>query len=385
MTKRFLIPLAIVFAGFGLAALIVATGPKMAQKPPPSNAPLIRTWQASPKTVQMTTVTYGTVLPRVESELIPEVSGRVTHMSDSMVSGGFFTAGDILLEIDSLDYEVALEQARAALASSRSELTNAKRAYHRQLDLAKRQSASEAQQDDALNRLRFAEASLREAKARLSRAERDMARTKIRAPYDGRVRSERVDVGQFVTRGAPIASIYATDAAEVRLPIHDDELAHIDLPLGVADRASQPTVILHAKFAGTRHSWEGRVVRTEGELDPATRMINVVARVDAPYEVTDGRPPLAVGLFVEAEIIGNRVDNVYVLPRSALQNNRQVYAVTADDRLQFRDVTILRIVDEDVYISDGINTGDILSLSTITNAIEGMKIRRINEAELAAK
>ena len=165
MSKRFLIPLAIVFAGFGLAALIVATGPEMVQKPPPSNAPLIRTWQASPKTVQMTTVTYGTVLPRVESELIPEVSGRVTHMSDSMVSGGFFTAGDILLEIDSLDYEVALEQARAALASSRSELTNAKRAYHRQLDLAKRQSASEAQHDDALNRLRFAEESLREAKA----------------------------------------------------------------------------------------------------------------------------------------------------------------------------------------------------------------------------
>lgn len=385
MIKRLLIPLVIVIAGFGLAGLIVVTGPKLEQKPPPNNAPLIRTWQASAETVQMTTVAHGTVLPRTQSELIPEVSGRVIQMSPAMVSGGFFRAGDVLLEIDPLDYEVALEQAGAALASSLSELTNAKRAYNRQLDLAKRQSASEAQQDDAQNRLKFAEASLREARARLSRAQRDMARTKIQAPYDGRVRSEQVDIGQFITRGAPIASIYATDAAEVRLPIHDDELAHLELPLGVADKTRQPLVILRAKFAGTHHSWEGRVVRTEGELDPATTMINVVARIESPYEQSSGRPPLAVGLFVEAEIIGNQVDNIFVLPRSALQNNRQVYVVSADNRLQFRDVDILRIVDEDVYVASGINSGDTVCLSTVTNAIEGMRVRPVNEAGLASK
>lgn len=110
MIKRFLLPIIIVIGGFALAGIIVATGPRLEQLPPPNNAPIVRTWRADAQTVQLTSITHGTVLPRTESELIPEVSGRVISMSDSMVSGGFFTEGDVLLQIDPLDYEVALEQ-----------------------------------------------------------------------------------------------------------------------------------------------------------------------------------------------------------------------------------------------------------------------------------
>ena len=384
MIKRFLFPIVILIAGGSLAGMIIATGPKLEHQPPPSNAPLVRTWVANAQSVQMTTIAHGTVLPRTESDLIPEVSGRIIDMSPVMVSGGFFKQGDVLLSIDPLDYEVALEQARASLASARSELTNAKKAHDRLLDLAKRQSASQSQQDDALNRLRFAQASIREATARLSRAERDITRTTITAPYDGRVRSEHVDIGQFVTRGAPIASLYATDVAEVRLPIHDEELAYLKLPLAGQTDQHQPTVILRARFAGAEHTWEGRVVRTEGELDPKTRMINIIAQVQSPYEQSGSRPPLAVGLFVQAEIVGNRVNNVFVLPRSALQANEQVYVITSDNRLQFRDVEIIRIVDEDVYVISGFEAGETISLSTVSNAIEGMLVRPVNEAGLAS-
>jgi RND family efflux transporter MFP subunit len=383
MIKRFLFPIAIVVVGVGLAGLIISTGPKLEQQPPPSNEPLVRIWVAEVQTVQMTSVTYGTVLPRTESDLIPEVSGRIIDMSPAMVSGGFFKKGDFLLKIDPLDYEVALEQARASLASSRSELTNATKAHERLLDLAKRQSASQAQQDDALNRLRFAEASIREATARLSRAERDVTRATITAPYDGRVRSERVDIGQFVTRGAPIASLYATDVAEVRLPIHDEELAYLKLALAGQTNQELPAVILRARFAGQEHTWKGSIVRTEGELDPKTRMINIVAQVQSPYEQSDSRPPLAVGLFVEAEILGKRIDNVFVLPRSALQANEQVYVISDDNRLQFRDVEIIRIVNEDVYVTSGFERGETISLSTVNNAIEGMLVIPVNDAGLA--
>ena len=384
MIKRFLFPLAIVFAGLGFAGLIISTGPKLEQKPPISNAPLVRTWVADVQTVQMSSVTHGSVLPRTESELIPEVSGRVVDISPVMVSGGFFKKDDLLLKVDPLDYEVALEQARASLASARSELTNARKAHDRLLDLAKRQSASQSQQDDALNRLRFAQASIREANARLSRAARDITRTNITAPYDGRVRSERVDIGQFVTRGAPIASLYATDVAEVRLPIHDEELAYLELALAGPTDKNLPAVILRARFAGEDHTWDGRIVRTEGELDPKTRMINIVAQVQSPYQQSDSRPPLAVGLFVEAEIIGKQVDNVFVLPRSALQANEQVYVVTDENRLQFRDVEVIRIVDEDVYVSDGFKRGETISLSTVNNAIEGMLVRPVDKAGFVA-
>jgi RND family efflux transporter MFP subunit len=384
MIKRFLFPLAIVVAGLGLAGLIIATGPKLEQQPPPSNAPLIRTWIADAETVQMTSITYGSVLPRTESELIPEVSGRIVDISPSMVSGGFFKKGDLLLQVDPLDYEVALEQARASLASAKSELSNARKAHERLLDLAKRQSASQSQQDDALNRLRFAQASIREATASLSRAERDITRTSITAPYDGRVRSERVDIGQFVTRGAPIASLYATDVAEVRLPIQDEELAYLQLPLSGQTDQHMPTVILRARFAGAEHTWQGRIVRTEGELDPKTRMINIVAQVQSPYERSGSRPPLAVGLFVEAEIVGKRVDKVFVLPRSALQANEQVYVVTDKNRLTFREVEVIRKVGEDVYVTDGLKLGETISLSTVNNAIEGMLVRPIDKAGINA-
>ena len=383
MIKQYLLSLAVIIVGVGIAGLIIATGPKLDPQPPTPNAPMVRAATAVQETVQLSAITHGTVLPRTESELVPEVSGRVIAISPNMVSGGFFRKGDLLLEIDPLDYEVSLEQAKAALASTRSELTNAKKAHERQLDLAKRQSTSQSQKDDALNRLRLAHASLREARARLMRAERDLQRTRVIAPYDGRVRNEKVDIGQFVNRGAPVANLYATDLAEVRLPLHDEELAYLDLPLaGTPFNNREPTVVLRAQFAGQQHTWEGRVVRTEGELDPRTRMINVIAQVEAPYEQTDNRPPLAVGLFVEAEIIGHLVNNIFVLPRSALQPNEQIYVVGNDNRLQFRDVTILRSVDENIYITDGIRPGELLCLSPVNNAVPGMLVQPVTETAL---
>ena len=378
--KRIFLPLAIIVAGVGLAVIIVVTGPRIQQQPPPSNAPLVRTWTAISQTVQMTTITHGTVLPRTESELIPEVSGRVTDMSPAMVSGGFFSKGDVLISIETLDYEVALEQASAAFASAQSELTNARKNHARRQDLAKKQSISKSQQDDALNRLHLATASLQAARAGLRQAERNLARTKITAPYDGRVRSERVDIGQFVNRGASVATLYATDYAEVRLPIHDEELAFLQLPLSNGDGAAfdMPPAILRAQFGGQQHAWEGKVVRTEGELDPQTRMINVIVQVKAPYQSREGQPPLAVGLFVEAELLGHEVANVFVVPRSAIQTNNQVYVIDDNNQLVFRDAGIVRIVNEDVYITSGFVSGETLCLSTIENAIEGMTVQPAN-------
>lgn len=376
---RILLPPLILIVGFALAGVIVATGPTLEPAAPPPNAPLVRTWLATAQSVRMTSTTHGTVLPRTESDLVPEVSGRVIRISPTMVSGGFFKQGDVLIEIDPLDYEVELEQARARLASARSELVSSERAHARQLDLAKKQSTSESLRDDALNRLRIAQSSLREAQARLSRAQRDLSRTRVTAPYDGRVRSERVDVGQFVNRGTAVAQLYATDFAEVRLPVHDEELAYLNLPLdGISNtQQTQAVAKLSARFAGQLHTWQGRIVRTEGELDPQTRMINVVAQVEAPYAARDDRPPLSVGLFVEAEIEGQTVNNVFVLPRSAIQANEQVYVVSPENTLEFRDADILRIVEEDVYIQGGFTAGERVCLSTVNNAIEGMLVEPV--------
>ena len=174
MKHRIIVPLAIVAAGFGLAMLLIETGPKVEPRPAKISAPLVRVQEVAPRTLRLRVSTHGTVVPRTESELVPEVSGRVLEVSSSLVSGGFFSTGEVLLRIDRLDSEVALERRRAALARAESDLADARKDHGRQTDLARSQATSDALRDDAENRLRVTEAGLREARAELSRAERDL-------------------------------------------------------------------------------------------------------------------------------------------------------------------------------------------------------------------
>jgi RND family efflux transporter MFP subunit len=343
-------------------------------------APIVNTQVAMPAKMQMTTFTHGTVRPSSQTDLIAEVSGRVISISDELVSGGFFNKGQILFSIDALDYEVALEQAKAGQARAVSELANASKAYARQQNLAKRRSASESQQDDALNRLRVAEASLREARARIAKAERDVSRTRVTAPYDGRVRAEQLDIGQFVNRGAPVATIYATDFAEVRLPIHDQELAFLDLPLANSKNGVDGGVVtrLKARFAGKDHEWQGVIVRTEGEIDPKTRMIQLVARIADPYSTVDGKPPLTVGLFVEAEIMGRELPAIVVIPRQAVRPGDEVFIVNSQSRLELRKLDIVKRLGNQLFVSAGLNSGDLICITSLDDAIPGMLVRLAN-------
>ena len=379
--KRFL-PLFVVLGGFAAAALLIATGPQVQPQVAKLIPPLVRTLTVQPGTHQFNVRTHGSVVPRTESELVPEVDGRVLRVSPALVSGGFFSKNDVLLEIDSLDYDVALEQARAGIARAESDLDNERKDHERQEDLVTKGSISASQLDNSLNRVTIAKATLREARARLARAERDLARTSITAPYDGRVRSERVDAGQFVRRGEAIGTIYAVDFAEVRLPIHVNELAYLDLPISKAGQAlaTQSKVTLSAEFAGSVHSWQGKVVRTEGELDPMTRMVHVVAQIANPYDSRQQRAPLAVGLFVDATIHGKTISNATVLPRSALRRGNQVFVVDEQDRLRFRTVNVLRLVDDQVYIGEGLGGGERGCGSALQSTAGGMLVRVVKDA-----
>lgn len=379
MIRRNLGSIAVLVGGVALALLIAAIGPRTQPISQALQPVAVRTMPASKQTVRMRVTAHGEVLPKAESSLVAEVAGRVIAVSPAMVSGGFFGKGEVLVEIERIDYEAALEQARAHLASIGSELFNAGTEYRRLRELAERESVSESSLDSARNRLAIARASLREAKARVARAERDLERTRLIAPYDGRVRTERVDAGQFVNRGEAVATLYSIDFAEVRLPVHDDDLAF--LPLSLArqdhDKAPMPKAILKARFSGAQRTWEAWVVRTEGELDPRTRMVNLIAQVKAPYDPSAGVPPLTVGLFVEAEIEGEAVEDVVVVPRSALHAGNRLYVVGADNRLIFRDVEVIRIADEVAYIGDGIEDGETICLSAIDSPVEGQSVRPI--------
>ena len=374
MKERYF-PILIVVSGMMIGSLILFTGPSLEPRSPPENKPLVRTITANTETIRLSSTAFGTVSPRSENELIPEVSGSIVYMSPSLVSGGFFKKDDLLFSIEPLDYQVALEQSSAALKSAESELENARRNHDRQINLAKKQSISESRKEEAVNRLRFAESAHREANARVSLAKKNLERTKIKAPYDGRVRNEKIDLGQFVNRGQSVANIYATDSAEIKLPVHDKELAFLDLPLFETERSEDDTVILKANFAGKQHIWNARIARTEGELDSKTRMINVIAEIDSPYSLKDSRPPLTIGLFVEAEILGRFVEDAIVIPQSAIQENNLVYTVNNENRLEFKKVEILRMINNQAIITGGLKAGDTVCVSTLRDAEPGMQIR----------
>ena len=235
-----------------------------------------------------------------------------------------------------------------------------------------------------------AHAAVAAAEANLLRAQRDLERAEITAPYAGRVRYKNVDVGQFVTVGNAVATIYAVDVAEIRLPLPDDQLAYLDLPLSFRGTRNRPgpRVTVRTTFAGATYTWDGRVVRTESEIDPVSRMVHVVAEVRDPYiPGTDpNRPPLAVGMYVEAEIEGREFDQVVVLPRAAVRGQVQVLVIDADNRVRFRDVEILRSTVESVFVSGGLAQGERVVVSTIDSPTEGMLVQVTNPtADLLAR
>ena len=133
-------------------------------------------------------------------------------------------------------------------------------------------------------------------------------------------------------------------------------------------------VVLRARFAGREHEWRGRIVRTEGEIDPGTRMVKMIAEVQRPYDQPEGKPPLTVGLFVDAEIEGREVGDAVVVPRAALQSDRQVHVVDADGRLAVRQVDVLRLLGEEAYVQ-GLESGERVSLTRLPSAVDGLHVR----------
>jgi RND family efflux transporter MFP subunit len=374
-----LLPVALVGVGVVGAALMVALRPTPVKQAAEILPPLVRVLTVEAKDERLSVRTQGTVAPRTESDLVAEVAGRVTWISPALVAGGFFEADEPLLRLDPRDYDVALERARAELVQRRSQARLAQRSFERRQKLFNEGVASDAALDEAQSAAAVARAAVRVAEAALQKAELDRERSEIRAPYDGRVRSAAVDVGRYVTRGIPLATVYAVDYAEVRLAIPDEDLAPLGLGVDFeADGlATGAPVTLTAGLGGRDFAWDARVVRTEGELDPRTRMVTVVARVEDPYgrRGASHEAPLPVGLFVEARIDGRQVDGAITLPRAALRGLDQVLVVDAEDRLRFREVSVARRDRERVIVAGGLEPGERVLLSPLEAVTDGMRVR----------
>jgi RND family efflux transporter MFP subunit len=378
---KVILPLTAIILAIIIMVVMVKLKPAPVTRIPEPLLPLVRVLDIQLQDMTLTVESQGTVSPRTESVLLPEVAGRVIEVSQSFVPGGFFEKDELLLSIDPFDYRQATVQARGAVAQAELRLAM----ELAEADVARKEWAELGKGDPTPLTLREpqvaeARAALDSARAALENSERNLERTTILAPYAGRVRQKQVDVGQYVSPGTPLATIYSVDYAEIRLPLPDDDLAFVDLPLdyrGEASRGGGPEVTLRADFAGRIYSWKGRIVRTEGEIDPRSRMVHAVARVSNPYSrgADPGQPPLAAGMYVEAEIAGRKVEDVALIPRSAVRTDDVVLIVDEEERLRFRPVEILRATAEHAIVQSGLAEGERLCISNLTAVTDGMLVR----------
>lgn len=315
--------------------------------------------------------TQGTVRPRTETELSAEVSGTITSISPKFVAGGVFQRNEVLMRIDPTNYDVELQQAKALVNQRQIEFDGT--------------SKLRSQGYRAESEFASAAAALATAKANLVRAQRNLERTYIRLPYEGIVRSKETELGQFVSPGSRLGVVFATDYAEVRLPLTDIDLAFVDLP-AAADIAATgsdigPSVTFTATQKGRRVEWGGTVVRTEGVVDESSRVTYAVAQIEDPYRLHSDGDPLPVGTFVAATIDGMLAADIKRVPRSVVRGSDELIFVNDDNRLSIRQVEVVRADADYIYVAGGANVGERVVTTALETPVSGMQVRVAGEVD----
>jgi RND family efflux transporter MFP subunit len=378
--KKWMLPVAVLAVAYGIATVIRNVGPEIEVVTPEPQPLVVRVITAQPERVRLTVKSQGQVAAEHSIDLVSELQGGITRVARAFVTGGYFRTGDVLLEIDATDYELARVRAEARVAE---ELET--------MEVEKSEAALAAEGLFPLREARVAsaEARVQSARAELAQAEADLKRTKIKAPYDGRMLFTQVDLGQYVSKGQALGRLYSTGTAEIRLPLTDQQLRYLKQPFGArpTDDFLDTAVTLHAEVGGRAAEWQGKLHRMEGAVDPDSRVWYAVVRVDDPYGLRhpEQQTPLAVGLFVEAEIEGRTVDNVFQLPRSALRNEDNVLIIDADNRLRRRKVDVLRTDFKSALISSGLQAGDRVCVSPVEAFVDGLLVEIVPDNTPAEK
>lgn len=387
--RKLLIPAIVIAVTVVLIVFIKGNPPKTERfgSAPKANVTVaISHLKAQPYQVMINS--FGTVKPRTQSILVSQASGQIINVNDQFRDGGFFDKGEVLLELDDRDHRAEVKSAQANLLTAQQALLEEQaRGNQAQTDW---QRLGNGEQASSLvlrkPQLAAAQAEVLSAQAQLEKAELDLERTKIRAPYAGRVLSRSVDLGQVVSNNTQLASIYAIDSVEIRLPIKNKDLGFINLPMQFRDKDNTEQgadVALTSELVGHQH-WQGQVVRTEGAIDETAQQLYVVAKINDPYKATaDKQYPIKIGQYIKAEITGKILPNALVIPNSAIYQGSYVYTVK-NGVLNRKDITLAWQNAEKAIIATGLNNGDDLVLTPLGQVSSGTKVSVMSEEQYQA-
>jgi RND family efflux transporter MFP subunit len=357
----------------GATAIAVLLSVGLREEPPKreieDRALLVDVMKLTSGSVQFTVQSQGTVLPRTRTVLSAEVSGAIVELSPKFIAGGVFQPGEVLMRIDPTDYDVAVKKAQALLKQRQIEYDGASK-------LRSQGYRAEAE-------LASAAAALASAEAEVVRAKRNLERTDIQLPYEGMVLSKDADLGQFVNPGTRLGVTFATNYAEVRLPLTDQDLAFVELPdaseITATGGSNGPAVTLNAVQKGQPAEWQARIVRSEGVVDEKSRVTYAVAQIDDPYRLHTPGTPLPVGTFVGGQIKGAAVDGVIEVPRSALRGSNQLLFVDEENKIRIRTVNVVRADARNAYVTGDDLLGERIAITGIDSPMNGMLVRTTDD------
>ncbi len=368
--RQFTFSVIIIIAGVLLTVVMVALKKQPAKVNYPETAPLVKTAMVAPQDIAMIINGYGTVKPKAQVQIVPQVAGSVVWLNPLFRAGGVIKAGQELFRIEPKDYELAVEQAQASVAEAevkldieKSEAVVAKREWQ--------QINPDSEPNSMLvlrePQIKQAQALLDSAKAALSKAKLNLERTGITLPIDICVTGKNVDLGQYITAGQSVGSAYGIDAVEIEVPLEDGELAWFDIPGSIAE--------VKADFAGAARIFNGQVKRTTGQVDEFSRLVYVVVEV-ANHIDEDGtiKDALLPGTFVTVGIKGKTFKKAFAVKRDWIRNGEEIWTAE-DDVLSIMTVEVVRTDEQYAYVKTGSNDAIEVVTGSVNAVVDGMKIR----------
>ena len=358
--------------GILIFSLLVVTKPVADTVEKEAILPVVQVWRAQASDYQVIIESQGVVNPMQLTDLASEVSGKVKFLSPKFEVGQRFQVNEVILEIDSSDYEAVQAKAVAELADAKLALSKENALSEQALRDWKVLGKGKEPNDLVLRKpqLESALARVVSARAGLEKAERDLERTKIRSPYESKIERANVELGSLLTLGTVVGSIYSADLYEIRLPVSINEFDFVDM-----NKSSK--VLFETEISGIPYSWNGNLLRSESKVDQSSQSIFLVAAIENSLS---NKKFLVPGVYLKAKIFGKILEGTYSLPRSALYDRNKIFVVNEDETISIREIKIIRSSKDIVIVSDGIGNGDLVITTPVSNAIDGMKVEVYQES-----
>jgi len=376
---KVLLPIIIILTGIAAASYLKKTGPKSQRRPPVTLAPVVQVKELFPGNHLAMINAMGTIIPARNVELKSRVAGEIIDIHPEFIEGGFLKVGTKILQIDRVDYDLALIQKEKALADAIYEYKlelgrqEVARREWELLGLGKDASAREIELALRKPHLEKAQAAITATEAEVKKAQLDLSRTQIITPFNAIVRARHVNLGSQVTVQQTLADLVGTDTYWIQASIPVERLSWIRVPQKQGDPGSTAHILYASRFKR-----EGKVIRLMGDLSEEGRMARILIEVNDPLGLDQKKnllPPLLIGDYVHVRIEGNILENVYQIPRTALRDNAFIWVMNENSNLEIKEIRpIWREVDT-VLIDGGIKPGERLVITDLSAPVEGMPLQ----------